>query len=241
MSKVVMPYSSHLCCLIGDITMANRKGAEEFILKYINKLIPDSDNNKMYQDYFKTLSDTQFKEWMGKLATGEEILTIVAPNLSAKKLNVKRNLDLGKELGHEFFKRLWITSDDGKQKRLLPRKHLVYKLPIRRQAQLLVKKISIPKDNNVRDVNTGQASGESKGAKISYVELQLLSALGLDNSILEVMKTRGGDEGAFRAMNTYISRTGDVSNDEIMPHETGVKSTKLLSTYLKAAHLDNTL
>ncbi len=44
-----------------------------------------------------------------------------------------------------------------------------------------LKKISIPKDNTF-DYRTGQPTGD-KGGKVSYMELQMLSAQGLDNTV----------------------------------------------------------
>ncbi len=218
----------------------NRKAAEAFILKYIEKLLPNSPNTKMYQDMFAKMSDTEFDKWINNVGTGAEDLIIVAPNLADYRLNVERNLEIADELGHEFFQRIWVTADDG-TRYLTPNKHLVYKLPVRRQAQLLVKKISIPKDNNTVDVLTGQATGDSKGAKISYVELQILAAKGLDKSLNELVKLRGGDAGGFKAMNTLISRNGEVSQEEVEPYTTGVESNATFKAYLTSAHLESDL
>lgn len=219
----------------------NRKAAEAFILKYIDKMMPGSPNTQMYQDMFKDMSDKDFDKWINDIGTGHENLIIVAPNMAEYKMDVKRNLDIAEELGHEFFQRIWVQPEDGSPKYLTPNKHLVYKLPVRRQAQVLVKKISIPKDNHTVDYLTGQPTGDSKGGKISYVELQILAAKGLDSSINELIKIRGGDDGAFKAMNTLISRNGDVSQEEVLPYATGVKSTEILKAYLTSAHLESDL
>lgn len=218
----------------------NRKAAQDFILKYVEKLLPGGQNVKMYEDYFASMSDKEFDAWISRLGNGEEILAVVVPPMSDIKMDVVRNLKLAKELGHEFFQRVWLVAPDG-SKYLTPKKHLVYKLPIRRQAQLLIKKISIPKDNNTIDYRTGQPTGDSKGGKVSYMELQMLSAQGLDNTVTELIKYRGGDVQGFRAMNTVIGRTGRVSQAEIEPYAGGVKSTQVLRAYLTAAHLESDL
>lgn len=221
--------------------MSNRKKAEEFILKYIDKLLPGSPNADMYRDLFKGMSDAEFDKWMKNLNNGTEQLCLVAPNMQKYRLDITRNLEIAKELGHNFFKRIWLQPKDGSPAYLTPKAHLVYKLPIRRQAQLLIKKISIPKDNNTVDVLTGQPTGDSKGGKISYMELQILSAQGLDKSIRELVKIRGGDEKGFHAFNTLIGRHGSVSQAEIAPYEGKAKSTETLHALLTAAHLENTL
>ena len=64
---------------------------------------------------------------------------------------------------------------------------IVY-LPIRVQQQLISKKISIPKDNNHVDFYTGQATGPiSKGARVSYPEVNMLLAMGLNKTVEEMM------------------------------------------------------
>lgn len=216
----------------------NRKAAEEYIIKYIDKLLPNSPNAQMYKDLFAKMSDNEFDKFMRNIASGEETLCIVAPNMMSYKLDITRNLALAKELGHDFFKRIWLRPKDGGPKYLTPKKHLVYKLPLRRQAQLLIKKISIPKDNNTVDIMTGQPTGDSKGGKVSYMELQILSAMGLNNSIKELVKIRGGDEKGFHAFNTLINRQGSASLKEIDPYSGTTRSTETLRALLISAHLD---
>lgn len=219
----------------------NRKAAEQFILKYIERILPGSPNTKFYKDFFSKMNDKDFDNWINKIGSGDDSLILVVPNMSDHRIDVARNIEIGKELGHSFFKRIWITPRDGGPKYLTPKAHLVYKLPIRRQAQLLTKKISIPKDNNTVDLTTNQPTGDSKGAKISYVELQILSALGLEASIVELIKYRGGDDQAFHAMNTLISRNGSVSMQELKPFEGTVTATETFKAYLVAAHLESDL
>jgi hypothetical protein len=112
--------------------------------------------------------------------------------------------------------------------------------PLRRQAQLLVKKISIPEDNKSINDLTGQPSstGKSRGSKISYPETQIMAALNLDNSLIEMLKYRGGDQKGFIAMNKSISQTGGVSLDALSKLGTRVKSTDTLRTFLTCMHFE---
>lgn len=219
----------------------NRKAAEAVVLEYVEKLLPGSPNTKIYKDLFAAMSDKQFAEFMGKIEDGSARLAIIAPNLETPKLSMERNLALAKELDHEFFERIWIDAGDGTPMYLSPVKYLIVDLPLRRQAQLLVKKISIPEDNRSVDDYTGQPSGKSKGSKISYPETQIMAALNLDASLTEMLKYRGGDVKGFNAMNTAIAKTGGVSLDAIAPQAGKVKSTETLSTFLTCMHLSNTL
>lgn len=219
----------------------NRKAAEEVVLTYIEKLMPGSPNTQIYQERFAAMSDQEFDTFMTQLEKEEIFLTVQAPNLSEHKLSIERNLAIAQELGHEFFERVWMDEGNDIPPYLSNHKYLIVDLPLRRQAQLLTKKISIPKNNNTVDMMTGQPTAGSKGSKISYPELQIMAALGLDNSAIEFMKYRGGDLKGFNAMNTAISKTGGVELEALDKLGTKVKSTQTLTTYLTAMHLSNSL
>ena len=219
----------------------NRAAATGVILTYIDKLMPGSPNAEIYRQRFSEMSDKEFDEFMGQLEREEIFLTIQAPNLNKNKLSIERNFEIAKELGHEFFERIWMDEGNDIPPYLTNHKYLIVDLPLRRQAQLLTKKISIPKNNNTVDNLTGQPTGPSKGSKISYPELQILAALGLDNCSIELMKYRGGDLKGFNVMNNSISKTGGVELSTLDKLGTKVKSTTTLHTYLTSMHLQNTL
>jgi len=219
----------------------NRKKAEAFILEYIEKLLPGSDNTKLWDDYMSKLSDKEFDDFMTRLETGEQELSLIAPNFGKTQLEVSRNLKIAEELGHEFFERIWLRAGDDTPPYLSPIKYLIVDLPLRRQAQLLTKKISIPENNKSIDDMSGQPTGASKGSKISYPELQILAAKNLDNCLTEFMKYRGGDLKGFNAMNDSISKTGAVKQESIAALGSTVKSTDTLHVFLTCMHLSNTL
>jgi hypothetical protein len=223
------------------MNITNRKKAEEYILTYIDKILPDGVNKQLYLDKFKSMSDKDFNTWMEKLLSGETVLSLIAPNGQKVKLDVKRNLDIAKEIGHEFFQRYWSRTPDGRGWYRSNDKYLIIDVPIRRQAQLLVKKISFAKNNTSVDDLTGQPTGASKSAKISFPEVQMLIAKGLDATLCEFMKFRGGDTKGFAAMEASISRTGGASLKALTPYTSGVKSTMTLYSMLTSMHLSNNL
>lgn len=218
----------------------NRKAATASILADVEEILPGSENTQLWETRLKAMSDKEFDTFMDGLEKGTTLLSVIVPNFGKSKINVGRNLKLGEKWGHPFFEHLWMPGLDGTYY-LTPKKYLVYDLPLRRQAQHQIKKTSIPEDNKSVDVLTGQPTGKSKGSKVSYPELQVASALGLDKSIMELIRDRGGDTGSFHAMNAIISKTGTVSQEELAPYATGVESTKTLGIILTSAHLSNTL
>jgi hypothetical protein len=218
-------------------SLGKRAETEAFILKYIGKLIPGSSTNvQIYKDLFASMDDRAFDEFMGKLGRKEIRLAIIAPNLSKEKVTIPNNLAIADELGHNFFERLWIDNGNDIPPYLSPVKYLVCDMTLRRQAQLLVKKISIPEDNRSVDDLTGQPSGKSEASKISYPETQVLAALKLDKNIAEMISLRGGDTKGFNALNDSFARTGGASQKAIEHLRGGVKSTQALNTMLTCMH-----
>lgn len=221
--------------------MGNRKAATAELLRLIDMLLPGSDNKKLYEERLEKLSDQEFDNYMAKLESGEEVLSLIAPNLSKFKLNLERNLKIASQLKHEFFQHLILTDAASGTVYKTPRKYLVIDLPLRRQQQLLFKKISIASDNRHVDELTGQPRDESKGSSVSFPEVQVLNAQGFDRALEEMLKFRGGDVKAFQAMNRLIIETGGASQNAINRNPSRVKSTETLSALFKGMHLDNNL
>jgi hypothetical protein len=123
--------------------MKNRKAAEAFILKYIEKLAPNTQNADTYRDIFSKMSDKEFDAYMEDLNSGKKTLTITAPNFTTK-ISLTSVIDTAKELGLDFFHQLWMGESKDTPAYLTPEKYMVLDLPVFRPSQTLVKKRSIP-------------------------------------------------------------------------------------------------
>lgn len=222
-----------------------RQKATAFILENIAAFTPGDDRNaKLMKERLEGLSDEAFEAYMKSLLPSQErqeVLPLYAPNLAETKLQLKTNMELADKLGHNFFQQLWITDPQTGVTYLTPNAHMVVDLIIRRQAQMLVKKSTIPMDNNSIDELSNQPTGASKGGKISFPELQAQLAQELDNTIIEEIKFRGGDEKAFNEMERQLIETGRVSQAELLALNTKVKSTETLAVLLKGMHIGNNL
>lgn len=219
----------------------SRQEAEKKIIDFITDICAgDKRNVDIYKDAFSKMNDKQFREYMQGIKDGTKKLTLQAPNFDNSFINMENLQLVAKKYKFNLYEKLWVTPEDGGPTYLTPPKYLIIKVPVRRQAQLLVKKISIPENNRVVDKLSGQPTGPSKGAKISLPETQILDALNLPNTLLELLKIRGGDEGAFRAYNTSISRTGYASQAELANYATGVDSTATFAAIMTACHYKTT-
>jgi hypothetical protein len=230
--------------------MGNRKEATAYILEHIAMIDPsDKQNIDLCRKQLESMTDVQFESYMHRISAvpdededrKQDCLTYYAPNLGTTKITIENNLKIADKIGHKFFERLWITDPQTGVTYLTPNEFMIVDLPIRRQAQLLIKKISIPLDHKSVDELSGQVTGESKGSKLSFPELQAQVSQNLENTIIEEIKIRGGDEKAYQEFERQMVERGSCSQAEILSLGTTVKSTQTLATLLKGMHLDNNL
>lgn len=219
----------------------NREAATALILKNLEAILPGNSDTPRYKAFLEGLSAKAFDDYMLALKSGDKWLTLTAPNFAKSTLSLERNMEVAKKLGISFFHKLWIEGDDETPTYLTPIEYLVVKLPFRVAAQRLAKKMSIPKTQRVVNSLTGQPTGSSKGASISYPELRVCAAMGLEKSMVELMKYRGGDIRGGAALNASLMRTGRANQETLSHFASGVQSTSTLKTYLISAGLQNTL
>lgn len=221
--------------------MPDRKAAEKAILDLVNKLDPAGGNAKEFKAIFAKMSDKDFHNFMVQLREEKAYLPFFAPLDDGPKQTVASLLEIAESVGVPIFEKLVYTGNERFPDHATPFDVMVITLPIKRQSQLLVKKRSIPADNKTIDQLTYQPTGESKGAKISYPELQLLEGLGLEKTADELMRLRGGDKNGFNAYNAMFMRYGSAKIEVLNNYTSGVGSTNTLKAYLTAMHLSNTL
>jgi hypothetical protein len=221
--------------------MANRKKAEALCLSLLEELEGGTENVEVYKAFFKTLSDKEFKVWIDALDAGEEVLAFYTPNGRGRVLSVDRAIKLGEKLGVKFFERLWLTDPVTGERTLTPNAYSILDVTVRRQNQHLVKGISTAEHDRTVDNLTGQVTGVSKSAKLSLPELLQLQAKGMDSSILEMIKVRGGDEKAARYMKESVAQSGSFSVEGSKQLGSKPTITKALRALLLSVHFDNTI
>jgi hypothetical protein len=218
-----------------------REITQNYIIEMLDRLAPGGPTSGIYKDFFSKMDDFEFDSYMTKIKNEEIRLIFYAPNFAKPALSVKRNIEIAKTLGHSFFQRLWIKGNSEVPTYLTPVPYLIVELPLRRASQMLVKKMKLPQDSNTVDTLTGQVTGPSKGTRVSFEEMRLMAAMGLDNSTVEFMKYRGGDIKGGQALNAMITKYGNARLETLKHYASGVESTKTFSTFLKAMHLSSTL
>ena len=221
---------------------SRRKAVEEYVLKYVGEIV-GKRNQDLYRDFFKSMNDSEFNKFMEDLRDGKINLSVIVDVNEEKNVTLDNNVKVGKKLGVQFFQRLNWTKDEinGIPAYKTKNEYLVLKLPVKRTSQLITKKISVAEDNKSRDTLTGQIISKSKAGRLTFPEIQVLIGYGLDNSIKELIKTRGGDLGESRALEMMLARRGDVSLKELEQFSTRVESSETLKRFLEAMHIRSTL
>lgn len=229
--------------------MSRRQEVTDFIVAELDKIVPgDVHNGQLIRQQLEGMSDADFEDYMRRLLpptdaqslAEREILPFYSPNLAEKKIMIAPLIRQARDLGVEIYQRLVVTDRHTGLTQLTPHRYPVFDIPVRRQAQTLTKKSSIPTSDHIVDDLTAQPTSDSKGSKISSPELQSLLSQGLDNMVTEFIKYRGGDEAAYRELERNLIENGRVSTTQL--NGLGItKSVQTLSTFFKGMHIGNNL
>lgn len=216
-----------------------RKATEALILKTISTLDPSGSNTKRYQNQFDAWSDIQFHSFMVGIKEGKIKLTLYVPNM---KLNLKpvNIFKAAHDLKLKLFERLRLWDSTTQRYYLTPQEYPVLMLPVRRLKQFLMSKISVPSSDTKIDAFSGQVVKPDKGSSISSVEMQTILSKGLKVSISELIRVRGGDLPAYATFRAQLEETGAVSLNSI-GSDSRARSSVILGTYFRAAHIDNNI
>ncbi|MNH68446.1 hypothetical protein D3C73_205270 [compost metagenome] len=200
--------------------MASRVEVTAFIVGAIAEIIPgDTYNSDLTKKRLDAMMDEEFDEYVRALAkptteegiATQEILPFYSPNLKDPRVTMPNLLKVADMIGFEFFEQLWLTDPQTGRVFLTPQKYLVLDMTVRRQAQMLTKKSSIPENSRHVDEMSGQVTGKSKGSKISFPELQAQLAQGLEHTLIEEIKVRGGDRAAQVEFDRQLIENGEAS------------------------------
>lgn len=218
-----------------------QKATIDKIVEYVDKIDKTKRTGQMYRETLSALTEEQFHDYMLSLKNGEDTLYIQLPNLMEKGVTFENNLKVAKELGIDFFKKLRIVDPKTGKRFLTNKKYCILHLPVRRQIQTIDSGISTATDDTKIDPTTGQVIMDSQAAMLSIPETFVLYSRGLNKSIVELTKIRGGDTEAMRDTYRKLEQTGSATVTEAMKLGTRAQSTVTLNNMFKAMHIDNNI
>lgn len=214
-----------------------RKKVEEYINKVMLTIEPGGVNAQRYKDIFSKMSDVEFDKFMKDIRDKKRQLVVYAPNLKV----VLQTSDLFKACdltGAVVFEKLVIHDKTTGMEYTTPNEFPILRLPIRRLKQFQMHKMSVPEGDKKIDALTGQLVKPDASAKFSFPEMQVMHGKGLDNTIIEFMKLRGGDIYAYSTMLQSLEETGEFSQKSL-PNDSIARSVMTMDLILKSMLIDN--
>ena len=203
--------------------------SQKFLLDFVKKVGGDTNYN-IYKNLIDKMSVKEYREWVEKHIRNGRIHLMV-PHEEVSRYTVGKSLALLKQMGGTVFGRLTITDEDGTTES--PIDFYVIDLPVRIPTQTVDKGVAVSESKSVNPM-TGQMNSASK---ITSPETGLLYGLGLKETLKELIKVRGGDQGMQNALNTMLAKTGDVSMEDLERFASGRTSTETLDMYFKGIHI----
>lgn len=195
-----------------------RQKIQARILSVVKIIDPSGKNVKIFQDKFNQMSDKDFDEYMQRIRDHEEVLPIYCANM-VDHIKVADAVKAAKAVNLEIFERIKMFDVATNSYYYTPNKFMVVQLPVRRLAQFVDHKLTVPEGDSKIDMLTGQVIKPDHGCALSEPETRTLYALGLNKTLRELSKFRGGDVVAFAEYKREIEETGKTTIDR----DTGTK------------------
>ncbi len=216
-----------------------RKRITEYIVKVMNTLDPSGDNGKRYTTFLGKMSDNEFITFMDYLSKKKTAINIVMPNMK-KTLRIPDIIKALHVVDLNVYHKLWLQDRTTGRKYLTNEKYLVLQLPIRRAQQEVDKKLSVPSRDQKIDALTGQVTGPDKACALSSPEIQSLNTRGLEATLNELVRVRGGDINAYGDFKRQLEETGGAELNTLDPR-TRTRASVIAGVYLTAMLFDNNL
>lgn len=187
-----------------------RKKVQDYIIAQFRKIDKTGRESKRMEDFFAKLNDQQFHQYMCDLRDKKDALYFYHANV-VDETNLDNYKAVAKDVGIELFEyiRMWDVATSSYY--VTPFKYMILDIPVRRVSQFQDHKLSVAEGDSKIDLLTGQVVKPDKAGSINNVEVQNLYANGLDNTIIELIKYRGGDVTAFAEYKRELEETGRAS------------------------------
>ena len=211
----------------------------DYLCDVLDTVEKEGTNSKRYRDFLENMSVEEFDQFISYLEKGDTQIHMYMPNvktvLSQEAIN-----KAAEKVGVLLEEKIWITDTVTGKKYLTPHKYVVLQLPIRRVSQFLLHKMAVPESDKKIDVLTGQVTASDRSSSITQVEIQSLFARDMKNTLIELVKVRGGDVNAYANFKQQIAETGE-ANLSGLETDTTARSVVMTSTLLKGMMIGNNL
>lgn len=217
------------------LNKASREKAEKELYKYVTEIDPSGINTGLLKKHVPKLTDEQF------LKMCDDGIPLYQPLEGKTKITTTNNIRVASMLGVELEDYIWLPEPKTGLVQRTIYKHVVLTLPWRRQTQIIDKKISVAKNDKIRDKITGQVTGPSKASGISFQEGYVMYSQGETTSLREFIHARGGNDKLNRAFYQSIRNTGRGRIDIPGAELTASKTAKTWGHIWRSMHIGNNI
>lgn len=215
---------------------ATRKAVEAYIHKCMKMVDPSGVNNQIYTDIFAKMDD----KGLMKLINGR--MPVFFPPDSPVVIDPYDVVQAAKaEFDYDMWQHAWLTDPKTGILSKTKYRHMFVEVPIRRQTQMIEKKISIPKHNRTIDKLTHQPTGASKASAFSFPQSYIMFSQGYDETLGEFLHDRGGNLKAMQVIDRNIRANGSSSRKFVGRETTATKSVVSGGIIFRGMHLGNNM
>lgn len=220
-----------------------RRLVEETVLKTMKLLDPSGHNEKVYEDFFKTMTDKAFDKWIKEfLADESENFYVEVTPFAKGEMKMKDIEKAAKYLKIPLTEHIYLpfTNPDGKPVKTQHPVPVGY-IHLRRQQQLLSKKNAFSTNIDQRNAKTGQVTGSDKSGRISDTENYSLVAIGANEALKEFLGARADDSVMKQTMIKDISRDGFTTLKNMRSNVGNKQALNTLDVYFLGAGIKTDL
>lgn len=219
--------------------MTKKQKALEILKKLYFPL--EGENGPNYKRYATIIEkdDDNITNTKKLIKNGQFKTRLRKPNLS-KTMTVETINKVADSLGIKLYERV-MFKDNMTGKRYMPDNiFAIPRLSIARVKQFVTEKQSLPSGDTKIDLASGQVIKPDKGSSISLIEAQAIKGKGLDLSLIEFLKHRGGDINSYTQYSSELLETGR-TNVADTGANTSPRSVESSSRYLTSMGIDNNM
>lgn len=216
-----------------------RKRQEDRIQKTLRTEDPSGYNNKLMEQFFRSLDDKAFDQWMHDLRDKKVSIPIYTPPFKVH-LQLKDLIKAADDIGVKLFEKIRMWDKVGKRFFMTQHAYCLLRLPVRRLKQYLMDKMSVPDNDKVINPITGQVTKPDKGSALSLPELQTMNSKDLRASMTELANIRGGNIPGYASYKAALEERGEVDLNEV-DLDTPVRSVVATHVLLRSMMIDSNL
>lgn len=211
------------------------------VIKYVtecfDQMDPSGYNSQKFREYVEPMNETAFMAYIKRMASGEQPLRIIMPNMKTP-MNMENLLAVAKKIGVKLFHRIRMVDPSTGVEYITPEEYPVFLLPIRRAQQTIEKKRSIASSDKMIDALTGQKAGDDVAAALSHPEIQVLNTRGLTNVLRELVQVRGGNVTSYGEYRTLLEDSGMVDLQQLDP-TSRTRASMMVDVLFAGMHIES--